>query len=195
MKLWKEGDGKIMEAFLKVFGDISISNLVLVASAIWFIYMTYQKIQKIIIDNHDKEKARNDQLQKALDAISMYPKYRQQSLAMQEELQKTIDHLNQSIQEIQEKQNKIDEEKKQRELNRLRDKLLQSHRYYTNLEKNPMHAWSEMEKEAFESLFKDYESLGGDGYMHGTVQPEMDNLRVIPMHEEYEVAELMRSRK
>ena len=82
-----------MEAFLELFGNISISNLILVASSIWFIYMTYQKIQKIIIDNHDKEKTRNDQLQKALDAISMYPKYRQQSISMQAELQKTIDDL------------------------------------------------------------------------------------------------------
>jgi DNA repair ATPase RecN len=195
MKLWKEGDGKIMEAFLKLFGDISISNLILVASSIWFIYMTYQKIQKIIIDNHDKEKARNDQLQKALDAISMYPKYRQQSLAMQEELQKTIDELNQSVQELQEKQNKNDEEKKLREVNRLRDKLLQSYHYYTNIEKNPTQAWSEMEKEAFNNLFKDYENLGGDGYMHGTVQPAMEKLRTIPMHEDTEIASLMRSRK
>lgn len=184
-----------MEAFLELFGNISISNLILVASSIWFIYMTYQKIQKIIIDNHDKEKARNDQLQKALDAISMYPKYRQQSLAMQEELQKTIDHLNQSVQELQEKQSKNDEEKKLREVNRLRDKLLQSYHYYTNIEKNPTQAWSEMEKEAFNNLFKDYENLGGDGYMHGTVQPAMEKLRTIPMHEDTEIASLMRSRK
>ena len=195
MKLWKEGDGKIMEAFLELFGDISISNLILIISSLGFIYMTYQKIQKIIIDNHEKEKARNEQLQKALDAISMYPKYRQQSISMQAELQKTIDDLAKGVQEIKNKQEQIDEEKKQRELNRLRDSLLQSYHYYTNVEKNPLQAWSEMEKEAFNSLFKDYENLGGDGYMHGTVQPAMERLRMIPMHEEYEIAELMKSRK
>ena len=184
-----------MEAFLELFGDISISNLILIISSLGFIYMTYQKIQKIIIDNHEKEKTRNEQLQKALDAISMYPKYRQQSISMQAELQKTIDDLAKGVQEIKNKQEQIDEEKKQRELNRLRDSLLQSYHYYTNAEKNPLQAWSEMEKEAFNSLFKDYENLGGDGFMHGTVQPAMDRLRMIPMHEEYEIAELMKSRK
>jgi hypothetical protein len=114
---------------------------------------------------------------------------------MQEELQKTIDELNQSVQELQEKQNRNDEEKKLREVNRLRDKLLQSYHYYTNIEKNPTQAWSEMEKEAFTNLFKDYENLGGDGYMHGTVQPAMDRLKTIPMHEDTEITELMRSRK
>lgn len=35
-----------------------------------------------------------------------------------------------------------------------------------------------MEAEAFWELFRDYEDLGGDGYMHTEVQPAMERLVV-----------------
>jgi hypothetical protein len=114
---------------------------------------------------------------------------------MQKKLQGAIDELSNSISRIEQKQLQIDEEKKKRDLNRLRNSLLQSYHYYTNAEKNPLQSWSEMEKEAFYNLFKDYENLGGNGYMHTTVQPAMDALKVVFMHEEEEVVKLMHSRK
>ena len=68
---------------------------------------------------------------------------------------------------------------------------------YTHLspEKNPLHAWSEMEADAFWSMFKEYENAKGNGHMHTVVQPEMRALEVIPMHEDAKIAELMGSRK
>jgi hypothetical protein len=56
-------------------------------------------------------------------------------------------------------------------------------------------AWSEIEKDSFYKLFRDYENLGGDGFMHTVVQPAMDALHVIPMHEIEELDKLMQSRK
>ena len=38
-----------------------------------------------------------------------------------------------------------------------------------------------MEAESYWALFGDYEDLGGDGYMHTVVQPEMNKLDVIDM--------------
>jgi hypothetical protein len=181
--------------FMEVFGDISVGDVALVIAACVFLYTIYKKIQNTIIVNHDREEERNQKLQQALDAISKYPQYRQQSIDMQKKLQGAIDKLSASVTRIEQKQLQIDEEKKQRDLNRLRDSLLQSYHYYTNKEKNPLQAWSEMEKEAFYNLFKDYENLGGNGYMHTTVQPAMDDLKVILMHEEEEVVKLMHSRK
>lgn len=181
--------------FMEVFGDISVGDVALVIAACVFLYTIYKKIQNTIIVNHDREEERNQKLQQALDAISKYPQYRQQSIDMQKKLQGAIDELSNSVSRIEQKQLQMDEEKRQRDLNRLRDSLLQSYHYYTNKEKNPLQAWSEMEKEAFYKLFKDYENLGGDGYMHTTVQPAMDDLKVIFMHEEEEVVKLMHSRK
>lgn len=116
--------------------------------------------------------------------------------------QKTANEAVRRVQEIekgkekqQEKLDKIEKENTSRERSKLRDRLLQSHRYFTNPDKNPMQAWSEMEADAFWSMFKEYENANGDGHMHTTVQPEMRALEVIPMHEDAKIAELMGSRK
>lgn len=105
------------------------------------------------------------------------------------------DNLSEAQETAQEKLDKIEKENTSRERSKLRDRLLQSHRYFTNPDKNPMQAWSEMEADAFWSMFKEYENVNGDGHMHTTVQPEMRALEVIPMHEDAKIAELMGSRK
>ena len=52
---------------------------------------------------------------------------------------------------------------------------------FTDTEKNPQRAWSEMEYHAFFQLVRDYEDLGGNDYVHSTVLPEVNELMVIPM--------------
>ena len=73
----------------------------------------------------------------------------------------------------------MQEENNRRERNKLRDRLLQSHRYYTNPKLNPNQSWTAMEAEAFWELFRDYEDAGGNGYVHSVVQPAMEQLTVI----------------
>ena len=58
-----------------------------------------------------------------------------------------------------------------------------------------MKAWSEMEADAFWKIFKDYEDLEGDGYVHSEVQPAMNGLEKIPMHETEKITELMKSHR
>jgi hypothetical protein len=38
-----------------------------------------------------------------------------------------------------------------------------------------------MESEAFWNMFHDYESLGGNGYIHSVVQPAMEGLTVLDL--------------
>ena len=78
----------------------------------------------------------------------------------------------------------IAEQNRKRECNKLRDILLQSYRYYTNKEQNPSQSWTKMESEAFWDLFRDYEDLGGNGYMHTVVQPEMERLCIVNVSEQ-----------
>ncbi len=78
----------------------------------------------------------------------------------------------------------MEEANKRRECNKLRDRLLQSYRYYTNADVNPSLSWTRMEAEAFWGLFRDYEEVGGNGYMHTVVQPAMEKLRVRECGEE-----------
>ena len=110
-------------------------------------------------------------------------------------LRKSRNKLKEGMDQHQKQLEKIEEDIISRERSKLRDRLLQSHRYFTSPEKNPLHAWSEMEADAFWSMFKEYENAKGNGHMHTVVQPEMRALEVIPMHEDAKIAELMGSRK
>ena len=68
------------------------------------------------------------------------------------------------------------------------------HQMYTNPDRNPMLAWTELEKESFDAIFTDYEKLGGNGFMHTNVRPDVDKLRVIPMYAAADIVALMQSR-
>ena len=51
-----------------------------------------------------------------------------------------------------------------------------------------------MEHHSFFKLVEDYESLGGNDYVHGTILPAMNELDVIAMSELERVKELYDSR-
>ena len=112
--------------------------------------------------------------------------YRQQSLDKQasieqhfSEIDKKIDNLIVLISEQRKEINAQHEETRDIKKNELREKLLQMYRTYTSLDLNPEQEWSEMEAEVFWDLFKDYEKLGGNGFMHNTVKPAMQALKVV----------------
>lgn len=113
----------------------------------------------------------------------------------QDSLETVLNEILEAQKVIVAKQDAFEAENRSHNLNKLRDRLLQSYRYYTSIEKNPLGAWSEMEQEAFDKLFKDYEALGGNGFMHTTVAPAMTALEVVHMDNQNRMAELMKSRK
>ena len=107
----------------------------------------------------------------------------------------SVSKIDQSVQDIADKLEQEQEKSDKRERNKLRDKLLQNYRYYTNREKNPALSWSEMESDAFWQMFKDYEDLHGDGYLHSEVQNAMNRLNVISMSDTEELLRMMSGRK
>lgn len=68
-----------------------------------------------------------------------------------------------------------------REKNRIRAALIREYNLFTNPQKNPMLAWSEMEHDAFFKQVDDYEDLKGNDYIHSEVLPAMNKLTIIPM--------------
>lgn len=195
---------KGLEEFLMLFGEITVSDIVVVVMALVFMLFIYKKIKnyfddKITAQNERAaaEKKRDADIKEALDAVRKYPEYRQQSIKIQELLEREnqetrqqslkiqslleeeIQELRVMIQEDKARLICIEEQEKRRECNKLRDMLLQNYRYYTNLERNPSQTWTKMESEAFWELFRDYEDLGGNGYMHTEVQPAMERLLVV----------------
>ena len=131
------------------------------------------------------------------EAVSHYPEYRAQSLRIQRELQCKDESILTVCEKIEKIGQKLDErliELERREKNSLRAKILNEYRLYTDERKNPMKAWTEMEQHSFFKLVEDYESLGGNDYVHGTILPAMNELDVIPMDRLTKIKELYDSR-
>lgn len=191
-----------MDEFLQIFGNIPLSTAVIFIAAIIFIITLGIKMYKVIIINHDivqeKENTLN-KLQKDIQEIKDNPLVTKEEWKDLKDKQNNLEIILKEILEVQktivEKQRIFEEENRLHDLNKLRDRLLQSYRYYTSDEKNPLKAWSEMEQEAFEKLFKDYESLGGDGFMHTAVEPAVAELEVVRIDNHNRMTELMKSRK
>lgn len=135
-------------------------------------------------------------------AVNAYPTYRAQSLQIQSQLQNAdkdiLDVCNTIKDSVLENQtilnNRLDRLEK-REKNALRAKILSEYRLFTDENKNPMLAWSEMEHHAFFELVHDYEELNGNDYVHSTVLPVVNELDVISMDNKEALLKLMNSRK
>ena len=135
------------------------------------------------------------------EAVSHYPEYRAQSLQIQAQLEQTDEHILEVCDSIKsavigtgERLDKRLGDLEKREKNSLRAKILNEYRLYTDERKNPMQAWSEMEHHSFFKLVEDYESLGGNDYVHGTIIPAMNELDVISMSDSDKLKELYQSR-
>lgn len=131
------------------------------------------------------------------ETTSHYPEYRAQSLQIQAQLQQSdrnILEVCDSIKAIGEKLNDRLIELERREKNTLRKKILDEYRLYTDEHKNPQQAWTEMEHHSFFKLVEDYESLGGNDYVHSVVLPAMNELDVIPMSKLEQIKNLYNSR-
>ena len=163
--------------FLNTFGSLTVANVVQIILAIIFGVFVYKRIKEYLIKRHEAEL-------KLVNAIEDIPKIKTE-----------IDEIK-KIQVQQGKQlNDMQEMSDRRERNKLRDKLLQNFRFYTNDKSNPLKAWTSNEADTFWDLFKDYEDAGGDGFIHTDVQPAMNRLNVIDISDIDSVVELMQSRK
>lgn len=138
-------------------------------------------------------------LQAAVDAL---PAYRAQSMQIQAQLQNSdlnilsvCNEIKNGVRENQDILNERLDRLERREKNAIRAKLIDEYRLFTDVSKNPMLAWSEMEHHAFFALVSDYEDLHGNDYVHGTVIPAMNELEVIPMSDKPRLLQLMNSRK
>jgi DNA repair exonuclease SbcCD ATPase subunit len=176
---------KELDAFLNVFGEITILNVVEVLLGLGFLYMVYKKISNFIIQQHEIQKVKDEQLKEALDGVHKYPEYRQQSVEIQTELKCEIRELREGQQELREAQQAIikqllemEEQKKRKERNKLRDLLLQYYRRYASKDINPSQTWPRIEAESFWALFSDYEEAGGNGHMKDEVAPAMQRLNI-----------------
>lgn len=165
-----------MEEFKLLFGGATLWQVVELGLALGFALALYKKVKNYILERHDAEQARDEQLAQALDSINKYPQYRAQSLQIQAELRGEIAELRSTQQQTAQRLQEMEESQRTLERNELRDRLLQGYRYYTG-----QGSWNVMEAEAFWELFREYEQRKGDGHMHKVVEPAMAALPVLPI--------------
>lgn len=177
-----------MDAFIELFGEYTLSTALLFCVACGFVYSSYIRLRKHFLESYEMQKQKEETLQKTIEKM--------------DELQKVVIEMQSVVTKIQEQQEiqskkleQYEEEKREREKNRIRDRLLQSHRYYTSKEKNPLQAWTRGEAQTFWEMFKDYDNLNGNGYVHSDVQPDMEKLEIIEPSQPERLQALYASRK
>lgn len=205
-----------MDYVLAVFGGITVGNLITIIAAMVLVATACVKGYKFICKIHDniqgKEeafknlqkdniefKAELEKIEPLMSDITENLKTTQSQLTSvidtQDFLVKEVKNLSENQSSLSNQIIKFEKEMNSQNLNRLRDRLLQIYRYYANVEKNPTLAWTEMEKEAYDHLFQDYETLGGDGFMHTVVEPKMNSLEVVDMSDSEKISALMLNRQ
>lgn len=177
-----------IDEFNALFGNITLSQLVMALSAMGFAIAASRNLKTYLDKRYadkqakdEAEKSRNEQIKEALEAVSHYSEYREQSKKIQQELKTELGKTRESLQDLSTRVDTMEQGRKEEDLHKLRDLLIKAYNYYADPEKNPSGAWTRMEAESFWDLFYDYEAKGGDGYIHSTVQPAMERLRIIEM--------------
>ena len=186
---------------------------VLITLTVTFIFNYFVGLPKKIRSDKEQDKkivnnlilridSQEQNIKKLQDVVDKLPQYREQSLQIQAELKEadvSVKELCETIKnevvenrkEVMQKLDRLEE----REQNALRAKILEEHRFYTDEQRNPLKAWSEMEEHSFRKLVEDYEALGGNDYVHEIVLPDMNRLDVISMQDSIRLKELYDSRK
>ena len=197
---------KADEAFINMFGDLTVLHVIEFCFAMYFIIRISIDIIKFINRKHDEEQQKTADLAEALAGTRAMPAYRQQSIQIQGQLNQKItdvqNEMNNKFDEVEKKFSAVmdklcafEESQKQREKSRIRDLLIQSYNLYANEVRNPMLKWSEMEYSNFMALYQDYVDLGGNSFIQTHVKPAMDTLIVVKMDDIDELYNVMHSRQ
>ena len=197
---------KADEAFLSIFGNLTILHVVEFLFAMYFIIRVSMDAIKFINKKHDEEQQKSADLAEALAGVRQMPKYRADSIEIRGQLEQKIinvhDEMNDKFDDVTKKfdavmdrLNAMDAESKKRARNRIREELMQGHRMFTDPIKNPMKAWSSLEHDSWFARYDDYLDCGGNGDMQYRICPEMNNLDIIHMDDAEKLYELMHSRQ
>lgn len=97
-----------------------------------------------------------------------------QSILHDEMIREDLKTLTNTVNNLADKFEKMERKNNETKVKELKDTLINYYNKYRIVGK-----WSKLEKDAFWELFEDYESRGGDGYIHSIVEPVMRELREV----------------
>lgn len=178
-----------------IFGAMTVGFLIELILAGIFVVIAYKKLKDKIIGSYKEREQQKKDIKTALDGAEAIPTLKEDLKSSEDRIIDLCQTIQDGVNENQRILNDRLDRLENRERNDLRAKILDMHRLFTSKKRNPLQAWSEMERDAFNDLISDYEELNGNGHVHTVVIPDMAMLRVIPMNDLESLAELFHSRE
>lgn len=146
---------------------------------------TMNKTQQSFYDMQMKYKEKSQQLRDRLEEkTNKAVKTSEEANNRSKETLNEIKELHLILEDIKNRQEEIDADRKAQKVNELRKDLIDAYHHFALIEQNPNQTWNEMEAHAFWSMFKDYERYGGNDFAHKVIQPAMNKLKVLPITKE-----------
>lgn len=136
-----------MEYVLKLLGDAPVKTVVLVIGAAIFLYGCYKKIEKYFSEKAVREKENDERLHKVIAQAENYPKWRQQSITIREQLNASIGDLGDKMDSINAA---IEELRKENGVNRASVRRYRILRFDDEIRHEERHT-----KEHFDQILKD----------------------------------------
>lgn len=183
------------EQFMSILGGLPIAIIVEVVLAGIFVIIAYNKLKKFIISHHQEKEREEEGIECALKHSKDIPDLQQKLQDSEDKILAMCGEIRGEVKTTKEAIEVRLDRLEHREKNDLRNKILDRYRLFTDPHKNPMLAWSEMERDAFFEQITDYESLNGNGHIHTVVIPAMRELDVIYMTDIAGLEKLYQSRK
>lgn len=183
------------EQFMKLLGDLPVALIIEVIFAGVFVLIAYKRLKASIIKEHTEKEQEKEDIECALKSSETIPELQKKLQDSEDKILAVCTQIQDGVKATQESFEKRLDRLEHREKNDLRNKILDRYRLFTDEHRNPMLAWSEMERDAFFEQIADYESLNGNGHIHTVVIPAMQKLRVIYMTDIDALEELYKSRK
>lgn len=184
-----------LEEIKDTLGTFTIGLLIEVVIAIIGIVIAYKKLKDNIIGAYEERNQQRADIDEALEGVRSIPDIQNDLKSTDDKILDICNNIQNGVNENQRILNERLDKLEDRERNALRAKILDMHRLFTSKKMNPMQAWTEMERDAFNDLLIDYESLNGNGHVHTVVIPDMNMLRVVLMTDTKGLTELFHSRE
>ena len=164
--------------FAQTIGKIPLFWVITAIIGVWFIINLIIKVWHKISEISLQLVQKKEEIKKAMEISDKYTTLKTECNTTHSELRESIETLSEKIDILTDEIQSVEKDRRERDLNKLRDRLIDIYLRYGVTERNPEKKWNKLESESFWSLFKDYEKLGGDGYIHQIVEPAMRVLTV-----------------
>lgn len=82
-----------MDAFLEVFGDITVATVVLIITALVFVWKIYSIIKGHLIAKYKQEEEKERKVQEVIEQAAHYPEWHQQSIDIQKKFSDAISSI------------------------------------------------------------------------------------------------------